>query len=351
MPVAAILGTVAKVVVPKLIGAALSKGASASDNARGDALSAEAAGSAGNLQNIADTLGERAEDRWDFYKNYGENVDIMLIDDAVQLFKETFSGGNERAAARAAEDVAAAFDRSAEVRRRAAFRFGGVDPTSGKFQGLERKTETERATAEAAARFGARRTEEDRARAILNNASKIGNRAIGQSLGFSNLGAKAESSAANIYAGQVPDARAEAAGSATLVGDIAGQIPFEQLFAPNAGGSAVSDSGSSDSSRPNSGLGNSGFGVEDDEPIFKDGGRIPGYRAGAKIPGYRSGGAIPGDGRSGGKIIGPGTGRSDSVSAIVDGRRPVKLSAGEFIIPEHIVRQKGARYFDRMIRS
>ena len=83
-------------------------------------------------QRMSDQSGER----WDFYQEHGKNVDVMLIDDAVKMFKETFAGGSERAAARAAEDVASAFDRSAEVRRRAALRFGGVDPSSGKFQGL-----------------------------------------------------------------------------------------------------------------------------------------------------------------------------------------------------------------------
>lgn len=328
MPVGAALGKfVGGKVIGAIVGAVGGRKAASGANQRGDALSAEAVASGKNLQTIATTLNTRGTDRWDFYKQYGENVDIMLIDDAVQLFNETFSGGNERAAARAAEDVASAFDRSAEVRRRSAFRFGGVDPTSGKFQGLERKTATERATAEASARFQARRTEEDRARSILRGASDIGNRAIGQSLGFSQVGAAAERSAAKIFSGQVPDARAEAAGSAALIGDIAGRIPFENLFAKTTEEEESVVTSSND--------------VTPGRPVLKDGGMVKKYRAG---------GAIPSDGRRGGLLKGPGTGRSDSIRATVDGNSTVHLSSGEFIIPAHVVRQKGERFFNRMIR-
>jgi len=326
MPVAAAIPSIVKV-GGAVLGAIGSKKAAKSSNDRADTLSKEAAESGKNLQKTAETMNERSEERWDFYQKYGQNVDVMLIDDAVQMFKETFSGGSERAAARAAEDVASAFDRSAEVRRRAALRFGGVDPTSGKFQGLERKTETERATAEAAARFGARRTEEDRARTILNNASQVAGRSIEQSDAMARTGIFADRSAADIFNTQRVDARSEAAGSASLVGDIAGKIPFENLF---QGGDepAVSDSGGSSTTDP--------------APNVRNEGLLT----------YKDGGVIPGDGRKGGRIKGPGTGRSDSVKAVVDGtNQPVRLSAGEFIIPEKVVRQRGERFFNQLIRG
>lgn len=337
MPVAAAIGkAVGGKVIGAVIGGIAQRKAAKKANRRGDELSKEAVASAQNLQKTAETLDSRATDRWDFYKEHGQNVDIMLIDDAVQLFKETFAGGSERAAARAAEDVAAAFDRSAEVRRRAAFRFGGVDPTSGKFQGLERKTATERATTEASARFQARRSEEDRARAVLQNASNVAGRAVGQSLAFSRTGAASESAAARIFASQVGDARSEAAGSAALIGDIAGKIPFENIFASKDEESAVTES-------PDKMTG------PEPPDKMKAGGVVTDFRKGGKM-GYRKGGVIPSDGRRGGRIVGPGTGRSDSVRAVVDGNSQVRLSSGEFIIPAHVVRQKGERFFNQMIR-
>jgi hypothetical protein len=329
MPVAAAIPSIVKV-GGAVLGAVGSRKAAKSANQRGDKLSAEATESGKNLQETADTMNERSADRWDFYKEHGQNVDVMLIDDAVKMFKETFAGGSERAAARAAEDVASAFDRSAEVRRRAALRFGGVDPTSGKFQGLERTTEIERAKAEAGARFGARRSEEDRARAILNNASQIGRDAVTQSNSLARTGIFADKAAADIFNTQRVDARDDAAGSAALVGDIAGKIPFEKMF-QNGSEPAVSETVSND--RPYA-RGADGSGVENDEPIFKDGG------------------VIPGDGRRGGMIKGHGTGTSDSVRAVVDGtNQRVRLSAGEFIIPEKVVKQKGERFFQQMIRG
>ncbi len=336
MPVAAVIG---KVVVSKAIGAIGSKLASKKANKRGDQLSAASVAEGENLSEISADLTSRSDDRWNFYKDHGENVDILLLDDAVKMFKETFAGGSERAAARAAEDVATAFDRSADVRRRAALRFGGVDPSSGKFQGLERTTAIARAEAEAGARFSARRTEEDRARSVLNNASNVANRAINDSQRFSAGAVGAGTAAGRIFTGGEASARADAAGSAALVGDIAGRIPFDRLFdkpVAEGGGSAVSDSSTGFDGTIED-LTNSGV-------RLKKGGKIPGYRRGGSI------GAIPHDGRGGGRIKGPGTGTSDSVKAVVDGtNRPIRLSAGEFIIPQKVVAQKGERFFNQLI--
>ena len=47
--------------------------------------------------------------------------------------------------------------------------------------------------------------------------------------------------------------------------------------------------------------------------------------------------------KDGGKVVGPGTGTSDSI--------PVKVSAGEYIIPAHIVQMKGKEFFDSMLNK
>ena len=47
--------------------------------------------------------------------------------------------------------------------------------------------------------------------------------------------------------------------------------------------------------------------------------------------------------KDGGKVVGPGTGTSDSV--------PVKVSTGEYIIPAHIVQMKGKEFFDSMLNK
>jgi hypothetical protein len=45
--------------------------------------------------------------------------------------------------------------------------------------------------------------------------------------------------------------------------------------------------------------------------------------------------------KNGGKVVGPGTGTSDSI--------PIRVSAGEYVIPERIVREKGKEFFDNML--
>jgi len=56
--------------------------------------------------------------------------------------------------------------------------------------------------------------------------------------------------------------------------------------------------------------------------------------------------------QSGGAIVGPGTGRSDSVGTVnTTTGTPVKVSNGEYVIPEHVVRAKGKDFFDSLLRK
>lgn len=48
----------------------------------------------------------------------------------------------------------------------------------------------------------------------------------------------------------------------------------------------------------------------------------------------------------GGKIVGPGTGTSDSIPAMVDGRRPIRVSNGEWIQPERAVKHYGPAFME-----
>jgi len=51
----------------------------------------------------------------------------------------------------------------------------------------------------------------------------------------------------------------------------------------------------------------------------------------------------------GGLVEGPGTGRSDSVPAVIDGEKPARVSNGEFIIPARAVAMIGKRNLDALI--
>lgn len=68
-------------------------------------------------------------------------------------------------------------------------------------------------------------------------------------------------------------------------------------------------------------------------PGLATGGSVPGFATGGEIPGFAYGGepSVSGSGR----IHGPGTGTSDSILALVGGRRPIRVSAGETIMNAH----------------
>lgn len=52
----------------------------------------------------------------------------------------------------------------------------------------------------------------------------------------------------------------------------------------------------------------------------------------------------------GGALLdGPGTGKSDSIPAIIDGEQPAALSKGEFVIPQKVVDYYGTKFLDAMV--
>jgi len=53
----------------------------------------------------------------------------------------------------------------------------------------------------------------------------------------------------------------------------------------------------------------------------------------------------------GGEIEGPGTGKSDSIPAVVDGVGAAAVSDGEFHIPRHVVDYFGTKMFDGLVEK
>lgn len=52
----------------------------------------------------------------------------------------------------------------------------------------------------------------------------------------------------------------------------------------------------------------------------------------------------------GGALLdGPGTGKSDSIPAMIDGEQPAALSKGEFVIPKKVVDYYGTKFLDAMV--
>jgi len=68
--------------------------------------------------------------------------------------------------------------------------------------------------------------------------------------------------------------------------------------------------------------------------------------SGATTPGFADGGSVD----VGGALVrGAGTGKSDSIPAVIDGERPAALSNGEFVVPKNIVEYYGTKFFDGLV--
>jgi len=62
--------------------------------------------------------------------------------------------------------------------------------------------------------------------------------------------------------------------------------------------------------------------------------------------GYAQGGPIAVGGR---QVLGPGTGKSDSIPAVIDGEQPAALSTGEFVMPVEAVQHFGLDRLNKMV--
>ena len=63
------------------------------------------------------------------------------------------------------------------------------------------------------------------------------------------------------------------------------------------------------------------------------------------------GGTTPQGYADGGEIDGPGTGKSDSIPAMIDGVQAAAVSDGEFLIPRHVVDYFGTKMFDGLVEK
>lgn len=84
---------------------------------------------------------------------------------------------------------------------------------------------------------------------------------------------------------------------------------------------------------------------------FAMGGAVVPVQDAAQQPvnmGFKDGGAIPVAGKH---VLGPGTGKSDSIPAIIDGKTPAALSTGEFVMPIEAVRFYGVDRLNKMVEK
>lgn len=64
--------------------------------------------------------------------------------------------------------------------------------------------------------------------------------------------------------------------------------------------------------------------------------------------GYAEGGAVD---VGGAMVRGPGTGKSDSIPAVIDGKKTSALSTGEIVFPKQVVEFYGTKVLDAMVEK
>lgn len=361
-------GAVAGAAVSVVGGSLLSKGA----RGRASGLDKKAVQMADDMSARADDFAEYAKEQWTFYKTYGQGIDIALIGDAMKRYKK----GPAEAVTRASADVNTAYDRAAAIRERQLGRYGG--PGTGAALELSGRNELDRARAEVEARNRGRRQEEDIGFSRLMAASAIGQQSMNNMMRMSSIETDMRGQALSGYTGGAQRAASEAGNIGAFVGDIAERIPWGNLFGAGASGSFAANA-YGHSAEGNQGAYEPGAlpsAVEMQPPMddagYARGGlverqrpmQIPRGTSGPITPrgqpmrpagpvAFASGGmvrppAIPVAGR---EVMGPGTGTSDSVPAVVDGQQRAALSTGEFVIPAEVVRKKGTEFFEKLIQS
>lgn len=69
---------------------------------------------------------------------------------------------------------------------------------------------------------------------------------------------------------------------------------------------------------------------------------------GATMPSYADGGEVD---IGGAMVTGPGTGKSDSIPAMIDGHQPAAVSNGEIVIPKEVVDYYGTKMLDALVEK
>lgn len=324
------------------ISAAGSLMASKSSRKKASKLDKKAVEMADGMNARAKDFMQQSTDQWNFYKSYGQPLDIMAINETMQRVQR----GPDAAVARASADVNTAYDRAGAIQTRAMQRYG--DPTSGgAITALQDRSELDRARSEVGMRNLSRRQEEDDIWRQLMQTSQIGQQAVGNTARMAAIETDMRGQALSGYTGGAQRAASDAAGIGSFVGDLASKVPWQGIIdkvftktpAAPPGGNAGTSQVDGYRSSPQQTL----------APSYAQGGEV---RPGPAIPtGRAPAGAPPSVPVAGRQVAGPGTGTSDSIPAVIDGNQQAGISTGEFIIPAEVVRRKGTEFFEKLIAS
>lgn len=283
---------------------------------------------------LAGKAGERADDAYNFYKTTGRPVVEQALNDA-----KNYDSAEEITKAR--DRAQASFQQSSDNAERQNMRTlmrVGVNPNSGRFAALNTQMQMQRATGMAGAVNSAEENRRAGAVAMRQQASNLAQGMPATSMGFSGQSAGFGVGAAGVGAQGLSSAMStqnQAIGGMSTAGNMygSGGQGFNSVYGNQLQGASIQAQQASSNA---SGWGQlAGIGLS----MLKEGGSVG---VDGRMTKNESGG--------GGLLKGPGTGTSDSITAVNrDSGEPVMLSNGEYIIPKRVVDQKGREFFDRMI--
>jgi len=290
-----------------------------------DALSDDSPGQPSSVAQSQALLANIAKEEWDLYQKEG----VPLLQELAGM-RKPFSAAEEEA--RAASETKSAFSTARQSLERSLGRTR--NPGDEGFGALLAPSYMDEASAVSKAITDARHASEDRdwARTVqtIGAYQRLPQDASAAATRSGTIGISSADAAARAAA-----ARANAVSQGAYSGSVIGANAARWLNRP--GGTQTP--GSTDAAVL--------AGYNDD---------YYGYRPdlyGENYQGPAAYGAMMGETqfRHGGRIRGPGSGTSDSVPAIVDGRKQIKVSNGEFIIPDDVVRVKGQEFFDNLLKK
>lgn len=155
---------------------------------------------------------QRAQERWDFYKNTYQPKELAFI-------QEAWAGKDpKKAVAAASLDVTSSFDKAAASQGRALASFG-VDPSSGRFGAQSRQSMIAKAVSDAMARNATRTAIEDQNFAKRSQVVGMGLGLPQESVGMAATGSNVLAQASNSLSGASSATNAGTAGLLSAYGD------------------------------------------------------------------------------------------------------------------------------------
>lgn len=282
---------------------------------------------------IADANEKRASEYSDYEKNTYRPLEKTIVDDANNYNTDTH---REQLATKASADVNMGYSSARDENNRSMARFG-INPNSGRFAALNNQLTMQQGADSAGAMTNARQ-----------NAENLG---YARKLDAANMGRNLASNASTAYGISINSgnsAGGNAQSSANYMGNSYGQANTMYGQAGATYGNAGSQYGSMYSTQMQ------GYGINKQAQASSNAGI--GAFAGLAAKGAMSyfggpaGTAAAGamrfadGGKAGiGKVSGPG--------GPVDDQVPAMLSDGEYVIPADVVKKKGVKYFDKIVKA